>query len=809
MENFKKKNETTTALTHGTLYYQRTRANLINPSINRSRPYYIYLIYDQYHELVNFTKYLLTLIAIFFIGILALTVATYLIQRRVLTLPLTAINNAIKNHDAETKSNPIIHKSNDELGRLVTSYNTVIAELENHAERLKIKSKDLTLAKEKAEEATLAKSQFLACMSHEIRTPMNGVLGMLTLLENTQLNTDQQHKARLIRTSSESLLCLINDILDFSKIEAGKMQLYFINFNLLELLSDFTETIAYRAKEKNVELILDVWQVKHTQLNGDPDRLRQIISNLVSNAIKFTEEGEIIIHVETRVLTEGKVTICFAISDTGIGIPQEKIPFLFDSFTQVDSSTTRQFGGTGLGLAITKNLCELMDGDIRVNSRLNRGSCFEATLTLNYIESQSSVPAASICADKSIVVADPNLSSNTAVCNFLGNRGAIVESITEQSNFFNKIEDFFQKRPSGIVIIAYGFLDKKTPEAIKSIRDKLADKTIKFIFMTELQSAEKPIDFKHLCFNAIFEKPATPNNLLRAIEQAEFSPSFKQKESTTQLETPPSQPANHKKTNILVVEDNDVNQAVLQGLLEEIGQIPDIAGNGAEALRLLQHSANSKVYDLILMDCQMPIMDGYATTIAVRSDPRFTHYREIPIIALTANAMNGDREKCLETGMSDYLSKPIAPEILYEKIRYWCAGRDSESLKPPSHQPFEISPTEKTLVWDKKSALRRMGNKEHRLRKLTTKFLNGLPELLQGLALSIQQGDYQAMALEAHGIKGVSGNFSAMELMDLSKQLELAAKIGDSAEINVLWQQMQDAAKELESQLTVYVNNPK
>ena len=802
----KKKNSVTAALTKGALYYQRTSVNLIDPSINRSRRYYIYLIYDEHSELVNFAKYLLTLIAIFFFGILALAAAVYFVQRRVLSLPLTAINDAIKSHDTKTKSTPIVHESNDELGRLVTSYNTLITELENHTESLELKSRDLLIAKEKAEEATKAKSEFLACMSHEIRTPINGVLGMLKLLENTNLNRIQQHKAKLIRSSSESLLAIVNDILDFSKIEAGKMELSAVDFDLPDLLSNFTELTAHKAKEKKVEVILDICRVAHTHVKGDPDRLRQILTNLIGNAIKFTEWGEIIISAATRQVSEEKIEVSLIISDTGIGIPDEKISILFDSFTQVDSSTTRQFGGTGLGLAITKNLCNLMGGDISVASQVEKGSSFELSIQLKPTNDKKKAEGNTVSIEKNILIADKNKSSNTAICNLLASWGSYTQSISDSEDFIESMIAKLEVKNYELLILDYDLFEDKTPDMIQTIRATPLAKNIKIILMAELQYVEKLVDIECLTLSSIFEKPATQNNLLSAIKEAECDEHIKNIQSSDTEKRAVAETTTDKKINILLVEDNDINQEVVLGLLEEIGQKADVANNGVEALQALKNTQEgNRSYDLILMDCQMPIMDGYETTIAIRGDPSFSKYHKIPIIALTANAMSGDREKCIASGMSDYLTKPIDPETLFKAIRFW--GMKQTTATEINIVSQAASPTEDTEVWDKASVLRRIGNKEERLKKLVERFLASMPNLFDELELSIKEGDPKSIALQAHGIKGVTGNLSAMALMDLSKQLEFAAKNSNIEEVHALWGKFNDASRQLELKLTDYVNS--
>ena len=403
-------------------------------------------------------------------------------------------------------------------------------------------------ALEKAEESTRLKSEFLASMSHEIRTPMNGVIGLLRMLSHGDLSIQQANYVDLAKSSADSLLCIINDILDFSKIEAGKLDLEILEFNLRNLLTEFTALMAPRTKEKNLELVLDMEGVEKILVKGDPGRIRQILTNLVGNAIKFTASGEIRIHAQLVNTNKHDLQFKCAVVDSGIGIPTEKINSLTDSFTQADASTTRKYGGTGLGLAIVKQLCEKMGGKLTVTSEEGHGSCFEF----------------SVCLKASVIAEDSSL----------------VKDVVDH-----------QKK--------------------------------------DLQLDASPID------------NVSPLGNLSS------------------------------NTRLLLVEDVSINQIVAQAILGDFGLSADVAGNGIEAIDALRSAPEDAPYQLVFMDCQMPEMDGYEATRQIRAGASGPRNTNIPIIAMTANAMKGDKEHCLDVGMNDYISKPIEASIVLEKLQTW------------------------------------------------------------------------------------------------------------------------------------------
>ena len=516
--------------------------------------------------------------------------------------------------------------------------------LEDYAAKLEFNSWALEEEKEKAEAATIAKSQFLAAMSHEIRTPMNGVLGTLGLLSRSKLNDEQKHQLKIATSSAESLLSLINDILDFSKVEAGKMDIENIDFNLIEQISDFVEAIAPKAKERSIDLILDMTQVQEPMVEGDPGRIRQIFTNLVSNAIKFTKEGHVMIEVALQEEQE-QWLLSASVTDTGIGIPEEKQSNIFEAFSQADSSTTRKFGGTGLGLSIVKQLCLLMSGDINLISTPNVGSCFSLHLKLN--KSSKNVNYFPDLSNQKILIYEPHSATAKLLSKQLQTWNAQIVEVTEEQEMLSQLEQ--QKADFNFIAI-----DGLQNPSI------LSDKELPEVLAITNHPSQKELAKQH----KLIQKPITPHVL---IEQLTVKPN----DNTGTLSDDQEKNNWCSETRILLVEDNPVNQYVAKSMLTKLGVQCDLANNGIEALDTLKSSGETQGYDIIFMDGQMPEMDGYETTKAIRNGQGGERYMQINIIALTANAMTGDREKCIQAGMNDYLSKPVQLEQLKQVLTRW------------------------------------------------------------------------------------------------------------------------------------------
>jgi signal transduction histidine kinase/CheY-like chemotaxis protein len=554
-----------------------------------------------------------------------------------------------------------------DLPKYFVAFGMILTLFENQTEMLQLEIADRKRAEEAARSANQAKSSFLAAMSHEIRTPMNGIIGMTDLMLDSPLRPEQREDMLLVKNSAESLLVVINDILDFSKIEAGKLEFENIGFDLHELAVDTMRNLCYRAQEKGVELIGDISTDVPTSLAGDPGRLRQVLVNLIGNAIKFTEEGEILVTVAKESETAESVALHFTVLDTGIGIPVEKRKIIFDAFTQADESTTRKFGGTGLGLAISSRLVKMMGGRIWMEGREDRsGSAFHFTATLGkFADDIPRVPLAHAGTMRNVpvLIVDDNAT----------NRRLLVETLRRWSMSPVAVAggrqaiQMFRERAVSINPFQLVLLDSEMPgmdgfETAAQLRTEMADagssRDVPIIMLTSAGATGESARCRAAGIQMQLHKPINPPELLQAIRHAVIgsAPTIVQP-AVTAAQVPE---VSRKSLKVLLAEDNPVNRIVALRLVEKQGHFVECVGNGLEVLDILSKQA----FDLILMDIEMPEMDGFEATRRIRETEQSTG-RHLPILAMTAHAMIGDEERCLTAGMDGYLSKPIDTKELF------------------------------------------------------------------------------------------------------------------------------------------------
>ncbi|MDB5746893.1 MAG: hybrid sensor histidine kinase/response regulator [Massilia sp.] len=736
------------------------------------------------------------------------------------------IGAARKVSESQNYTLRVAHQRSDELGMLIDSFNDMLAQIEGrgaaltlHRDELErqvsVRTEQLERAKNAAEAASRAKSAFLATMSHEIRTPMNGVLGMTEMLLGTSLSETQRNYTRLVKRSGEHLLVIINDILDFSKIEAGKLTIEYINFNLWDLLDDIHTVYTPQAQNKGIALDFDIANDIPVAICGDPNRLRQIMANLLGNAIKFTEQGRIEARVRVASEDSQAVMLRFEVIDTGIGISREARTRLFEAFSQADDSTTRKFGGTGLGLAISKQLVELMGGAIGVDNGARQGSVFWFTVSFDKRRVDPDAPGEAghtphhTLDGIRVLVVDENETSRIGLERHLAAWNVACEGAATAHDAFARLRSAASAgQPFDAAVVDMELTQSSGLLLATTIKADPLTRPTRLILLSPERLAADPVQRREAGVAYQLIEPARAADLFACLGTRARGLTA----PAPQFLPPPPAPRGQGTARIrrvLLAEDNPVNVEVAKAMLESLGLQAQVAQNGLEALEAVRRNT----FEAVLMDCQMPLMDGFAATAAIRGDEQGAGLpRTLPIIAITANALQGDREACLAAGMDDYLSKPFTQAELAGAIGRWIAlplsssvhHGEAEPTLPPEVREVIQRDAINARALDNIRALSQQGG-DALVQKVVQAYVGDAPQHLRTLRQAVVGHDADTVRRVAHSLKSASANVGAETLARLCKNLEQMGRNASVTGAAALLTDMEDEFQAVQQSLNAMI----